>query len=227
MAKLCLKVWTVTRLAMPARAAASRQANCKEVVLRCRVLAPGGKQEFRGTGSAPVAAQYLEQARGEHGIAILLPFAMLDAEESSLRLDIGDPQSDGFADAQSGAVTDHQGGAVLEARDVIEEGEHFLLAEHDGEFVGAAGAGEVLVGPGHFQSGQIKKFQGGDALVDGIGGELAFVEQVELILADCLNVEVFGTGAEVPGETGDQRDIVLLGAGCEIAQLHIFDHALT
>src|ERR1035441_7098514 len=95
-AKLCLKVWSVTRLAMPARAAASRQANCKEVVLRCRVLAPGGKQEFRGTGSAPVAAQYLEQARGEHGIAILLPFAMLDAEESSLRLDIGDPQSDGF-----------------------------------------------------------------------------------------------------------------------------------
>src|ERR1019366_1374741 len=128
------------------------------------ILAPGGKQEVRGTGSAPVAAQYLEQARGEHGIAILLSFAMLDAEESSLRLDIGDPQSDGFADAQSGAVTDHQGGAVLEAED-------------DEEFVGAAGAGEVLVGPGHFQSGQIKKFQGGNALIDGIRGELAFVEQ--------------------------------------------------
>jgi len=52
------------------------------------------------------------------------------------------------------------------------------------------------------------------------------VEQVELILADGLNIEFRGTSAEIFGEAGHVRDIVLLGAGREIAQLHIVDHAL-
>ncbi len=34
---------------------------------------------------------------------------------------------------------------------MIEEGEHFFLAEHNREFVGAADTREVLVGPGHFR----------------------------------------------------------------------------
>jgi hypothetical protein len=145
---------------------------------------------------------------------------------SPLRIDIGDFQRHSFADAQSGSVTDHQGGAVLEAGDVIEEGQHFLLAEHDGKFVGAASAGEVLAGPGHLQGGEIQKLHGGKVLVDGLGGELAFVEQVELILANGLNIEFFGAFAEVLGESGHISDILPLCAGCEIAQLHIVDHAL-
>ncbi len=87
--------------------------------------------------------------------------------------------------------------------------------------------GEVLVGPGHFQSGEVEELQGGNALIDGLGGKLAFVEEVELILADGLDIEKLGADAEVLGETGDETDIVFLGAGCQVAELHIFDHALT
>jgi hypothetical protein len=105
--------------------------------------------------------------------------------------------------------------------------EHFLLGEHDRKLVRTAGAGKVLVGPGHFERGEIEKPQGGNAPIDRFGGELAFVEQVELILADGLDVEFFRTLSEVVGEAGHASDIVLLGAGCEIAQLHIVDHALT
>jgi hypothetical protein len=60
---------------------------------------------------------------------------------------------------------------------VIEEGQHFLLAEHDGKFVGAADAGEVFAGPGHFQGDEVQELHGGNVLVDGFGGELALVER--------------------------------------------------
>lgn len=156
------------------------------------LAAPGGEQVAWGAGSAPVAAQYLQQTRREHGVAVLVPFALLDAQQPALRIDIGDFQRHGFTDAQSGSITDHQGGAVLEAGDVVEKGQHFLLAEHDGKFVGAASAGEVLASPGHFQGGEIQKLHGGKVLVDGLGGELALVEQVELILTDGLNIEFSG-----------------------------------
>ena len=110
---------------------------------------------------------------------------------------------------------------------MVEEGQHFLLAEDDGKFVGAVGAREALAGPGHLQGAAIQKLHGGNVLVDGFGGELALVEQVELILADGLYIELCGAFAEVLGKTGHVSDIVLpLCAGCEIAQLHIVDHAL-
>ena len=69
----------------------------------------------RGAGSAPVAAQYVEQAWGKHGVTVFVPFALLDADEAAFGIDIGNLEGDGFADAQSSAVTGHEGGAVLEA----------------------------------------------------------------------------------------------------------------
>src|ERR1017187_531544 len=70
---------------------------------------------------------------------------------------------------------------------------------------GAPGAGEVLVGPGHFQGNEIQEFHGGSVLADGIGGDLALVEEIELILADGLDIEILGAGAEILGEGGYLR----------------------
>ena len=117
---------------------------------------------------------------------------MLDAQQFALGIDVGDSEGHGFADAQSGAVAGHQGRAVFQAGDVVEKGQHFLLAEHDGEFMRAADAGEVFVGPGQFESGEVEELDGGNELVDAFRGELAFVEQVELILADGFDVRDFG-----------------------------------
>ncbi len=100
---------------------------------------------------------------------------------------------------------------------MIEEGEHFFLAEHNREFVGAADTREVLVGPGHFQSDEVKELDCGNILVDGFWRKLAFVEQVELILADGFEIEYFGALVKVPGEAGHVVDVVSLGFGREIA----------
>src|ERR1017187_3227778 len=42
-----------------------------------------------------------------------------------------------------------------------------------------------------------------------------------------LDIEILGAGPEILGEGGYLSDILLLGADCQIAQLHIVDHALT
>jgi hypothetical protein len=70
-----------------------------------------------------------------------------------------------------------------------------------------------------FGSTAIQKLHGGNVLIHGLWGELALIEQVELILPDGLDIEFCGASAEVLGKTGHVRDILPLCAGCEIAQL--------
>ena len=101
---------------------------------------------------------------------------MLDADEHAFRVDVIGFERDGFRDAQAGAIAGHQSGAISEAGDVIEEREEFFLTEDDGKLEGAFGAREIFTGPGHFERGEIEKFQGADALVDGFRRQLAFVE---------------------------------------------------
>lgn len=111
---------------------------------------PGGEEEGSGASGAPVAAKDVEEARSEHGVAVFGALAVLDADEHALGVDVGDEETDGFADAVAG----HQSGAALEGGDLVEESKDFLLGENDGEFVSAATAGEVLGGPRHWESSQ-------------------------------------------------------------------------
>ncbi len=193
------------------------------------VLFPGREQPGAGIGTEGlvVAAQDHEQAVRQHGVAVLLAFALFDADEFAFAVDVGDLEGDGFGDAEAGSVAGHQSGAVLEAGDVVEEEQHLFVAEDDGEFVGAFGAGEVLVGPGHFKRGEVEEFQAGDAAVDAFRRELSLVEQVQQVLADGFGVELLGTLVEVTGELGYIMNIAALCFGRQIAQLHVFDHALT
>jgi hypothetical protein len=62
-----------------------------------------------------------------------------------------------------------------------------------------------------------RKLHRGNILVDSLRGEFAFVEQVQLLLADGLEVQLFGAPAEILSEPGDVMDIVALGFRREIA----------
>ena len=67
-----------------------------------------------GTGDPPPGAQPLEQHRREHGVAILVALALLDAQGHALAVDVTDLQRDHFAGAKSGAVGDRERRLVLE-----------------------------------------------------------------------------------------------------------------
>jgi hypothetical protein len=110
---------------------------------------------------------------------------------------------------------------VLEqATDLIGAGYHRKLIFHPG-------AGKVLFAPRHFQRGQIQKLHRRGERVDTGGGELALLDQVELVVAYGLQIELLGAAAEIAGELGDIMDVASLCGGRKVAQLHVFDETLT
>jgi len=100
-------------------------------------------------------------------------------------------------------------------------------ARNHGKFFFYAGVREILLFPGHLQGNQEEKLDGGDKGANALGGEFPFLAQMELILADGLQVQLFGAAVEVFGELGDIMDVAALGGGREVAKAHIVDHALT
>src|SRR5882672_706473 len=65
-----------------------------------KVRPPGGEQPGAGWAQdAAVAAKNLQQARREHGVAILAPLAVLDADEHAAAVDVGYFQGHRFGDA--------------------------------------------------------------------------------------------------------------------------------
>jgi hypothetical protein len=78
-----------------------------------RPVGIASRQEPRGWPvQVPVGAQCGQQARGEQGVAILPPFPLLDADESTITFNIGELQPDDFADAQASGIGGHQEDAV-------------------------------------------------------------------------------------------------------------------
>ena len=66
--------------------------------------------------------QDLEQRRGEHHVAILLPLALLDAEDHLLAVDRGNRQVHGFRDAQTRRAASRENHPLLGKRDALEVG---------------------------------------------------------------------------------------------------------
>jgi hypothetical protein len=67
-----------------------------------------------GLVHSPPGTQNFEELWGEHDIAISGPFTLLDTDEHSLTIDIGDLQADRLRDAQSGGVAGRQDRAMLD-----------------------------------------------------------------------------------------------------------------
>jgi hypothetical protein len=61
---------------------------------------------------APVGTQFGQQAGGEQRVAVLAPFARLDADEHPSTVDIRALEPDNFADAQARGIGGHQEDAV-------------------------------------------------------------------------------------------------------------------
>ena len=74
----------------------------------------------------PPLSQDLQQFRGEHHVAILHSFALLDPQDHALAVDGGGCKSDGFGDAQSSSVTCSQDGTMLSALNRVKKSNDFL-----------------------------------------------------------------------------------------------------
>ena len=78
----------------------------------------------------PPIAQQLQQLRREHDKAILLPFALLDAQQHALVIDVGDLQRDDLGHTQTGAIGHAERRLVFDAGGGRQKSCDFLRAQH-------------------------------------------------------------------------------------------------
>jgi hypothetical protein len=183
-----------------------------------------GEQPTSGPRGLPPGPQQVEQARREHDVTVLAAFALLDADDHALAVDIGDLERDHFGGAQAGAVGHAQRRLVLQSRRGIEQPRHFLDAENDRQlawFVDDMGVLDDLVAP---ERDPKEEPQRRDGLIEGRHADTAR-RQMKLVAAHVLEARRIGGSPNKRGEVLDPLHIVMLGLGREFADRHVFDHA--
>ena len=104
-----------------------------------------GKSHCLGFSTRHQLAQDLQQFGRQHHVAILLAFALIDADDHALAVDIGGLQANGFGDAQARRVAGGQDRAMLGAAHTVEKLEDFLRAQNDGQFLRLLGRGDDVL----------------------------------------------------------------------------------
>ena len=83
---------------------------------------------------------------------------------------------------------------MLEGTDVLEN-RNSRCAERDGQGCRDLQAHKLPVGPRHFERDGVEEFHGCDKDVNALRRELALFDQVELVIADVVQAELFGVGS--------------------------------
>ena len=186
-----------------------------------------GEQPFLGPGGAPVAAQDVEQHGREHHVAVLPPFALLDADDHPLAVDRRRRQADRLGDPQTRRIADGQDDAMLQHVDGIKEPADLVAAQHDRQLMRLAAGGDDLVDvPLPPERDLVEKAQRGDGDQDRTGRELPLLGEMDLVGPNVGGAQQLGRLAEMASEQGDLLDVGALGVRGEVADPHVLDHAL-
>lgn len=79
------------------------------------------KEPVGGSRDVPICTQQFQQIWREHDIAIFAAFALFNANEHALGINVVGPQGSHFGDAQAGGVSGHKNGPMLEVGNALEE----------------------------------------------------------------------------------------------------------
>jgi hypothetical protein len=213
------------------------------------VLDPGpllgrGEDLFRGVGrqgtagvppreqpslrsiEAPVGTEFLQQSRGEQGVAVLAALALIDPDQHPIRVDVARVQMDQFRDPQPGAIGRHQQHAVLGVPRGVEELGDLAAAERFRQPPAALRRntqGKTLL-PQHVA---VEKLDAGQFLIAGAEGRFLLGDQVMEEVADLLDRDrVWGTSI-VLGQLGHRGDVRLDREGGLAVQFEFADHLVT
>jgi len=185
------------------------------------------EQPVLGPCFAPVGPEDVQEPGREHDVAVLATFARRHADHHALAVDGIRRQADGLGDPQSSRIANGQDGPVLRALDRLEEPADLLGAHDDRKRLrlaaGRDGVVEVPISP---EGDLVEEADGRDRDQDRAGREMLVPGEMELVGPDIVRPEQVWRPAEVAGELGNLLQIRPLGVRCEIADLHVFGHAL-
>src|SRR6516225_5198195 len=95
-----------------------------------------------------------------------------------------------FRATQVGGVHGGQQGAMLQVHSGIEQSPHLLSTQDGGELAPLLGLGYFLVEPGLFEDAGVEKLEGGEAKAGGGPGQLALIDQIQLVLTDVFRTQL-------------------------------------
>ena len=180
-----------------------------------------------GAVFSPVVAEGIQEPWGEGDAAFFGAFSACDAQQHSLAVDVADAQVECFFESESGGVECGEDDSVFQGVGACQEPEDFFGGEYGGQDFGFLSEGDHGHRPVTRQGDPVEKPQGTHGLVEaGPRGFLVF-DQMDLVIPHVLGSEQVGGLTEKLREALDVIDVGLDGAGGEVTDLHVLDHALT
>src|SRR5215469_10359448 len=159
-----------------------------------------------------MSAQFLEQDRAEHDIAVLPSFAALNVHDHSSAIDIADLQARKLGAARTGAVQGHQNGAIKRSRRSIDELCYFFLTENSGQAIALLGIGSVGNAPGPLERLDVEEAQGAEMVGHRTRSQFVHGEELRLVLTDVPGSQAIGRAVEVLSKPLDQANVALCGS---------------
>jgi hypothetical protein len=220
-AQLCRSVCSETRLSMRA----ARAASCT-VRFSWRVLPPALEHLALSSGDPPPGPQPLDHDGREHGVAILPALALLDAQRHARAVDIPDFERGDFARAQPRPLGDREGGLVLQVAHRGEQRADFLPTQDDGQCPWHKHRLHLRHQLAAIERDVEEELQSRDGRVER-DRHGAAIDQVQLKVAQLFDGRGIGRTAQIPREAPNTAHVRGLRVGCELAQPHVIEHALT
>src|ERR1700687_1290710 len=109
-----------------------------------------------------MSAQFLEQDKAEHDVAVLPTLATLNVHAHGSPIDVADLQARELGAAHAGAVEGHQNGALEGSRRSSDELCYFFLTENGGQAIALLGIGSVGNAPRPLERLDVEEAQGAE-----------------------------------------------------------------
>jgi len=177
--------------------------------------------------TAPIRAQFLEQLRAEHDVAVLAALAFADMNDHPLTVDIADLQMRCFCATCACGIERHEQNAVKWLLSRVNQSGDLFLAQYLRKVKHLLRIGRLSDAPVPLQDLDVKEAQRGQAQANSVGAELKLGEQSCLILADMLGAELIGLAIEVSTEVFDTMQVRTDGCIGEVAAPQLLKHELT
>src|SRR5215475_6771945 len=141
------------------------------------------KEIWRGSIGLPIPTQQFKQFRGEENKPIFIPFALMHDDHLPVAINIGDAKIGGFRGAQARGIDCRENRVMFEVGSGLKQHEHFRLREYEQQLFDAPGIRDELDHPLTSQRLLVKEAQGTDGLNNRGPGDLALLNQKELVFA--------------------------------------------
>ena len=190
------------------------------------VPAIAGKQpDARSSAQPPpVRAEFFEQDRAEHHVAVLATLAALDVENHALAVHVADLQASQLRVPNASRVESHEHGAIKGSRSGVDELRDLFLTENGGQAVALLGIGSVSNTPRLLQRLNVEKPQGAQMVGHGTGRQLLHREELGLVLPNVLPTQAVRRRVEVLCESFHEADVALCGSLRVMTTLEFFQH---